>query len=336
MNGRAALRWFLVAGAFTLATWLAWAGSRWWTPSERGSTSGSAPRAPAPRERARALPEVLTLHEQKTSAYHARLFAEDESVVLVTVAGFTSLRAGRAPEEHAIALGPVTARQGDALVFWSSGSLREVSLSGGAVREVVALARPPRYLLASEGRLAWVDGDRDRRASLQTLAGGQVQLVHVSEQSVSSPVLHAATLYWVGESRDGSWSIERVDLDGKHQRSSAAHRGRLPAMLAVGHDGIYFYDGPQRGVRRLTFDLERETTVLADVVCSPLAVRDRVLCAQVGGLFEIPRSGSAPRFLASERAGPVTAVAATPARAYWVAESGAEQLSVRSVVFPAP
>jgi hypothetical protein len=87
-------------------------------------------------------------------------------------------------------------------------------------------------------------------------------------------------------------------------------------MLAAGPDGVYFYDGPKQGVRKLSFDLEREDAVSTHVVCSPLAVSTRVVCAQVGGLFELPTSGGTPRFLAAERAGPITATATTDHRAY--------------------
>jgi hypothetical protein len=73
---------------------------------------------------------------------------------------------------------------------------------------------------------------------------------------------------------------------------------------------------------------------LTQVVCSPLVVSSRVVCAQVGGLFEIAPAVRAPRPLAAERAGPITATAATDARAYWVAESGGERLIVRSVALP--
>jgi len=107
-------------------------------------------------------------------------------------------------------------------------------------------------------------------------------------------------------------------------------------MLAVSQDGVYFYDGLQRGVRKLTFDLQRESSVFGGAVCSPLAVFDRILCAQVGGLFDIPHSGTAPRFLASERAGPITALAVTASRAYWVADNGADQLLVRAITLPEP
>jgi hypothetical protein len=142
-------------------------------------------------------------------------------------------------------------------------------------------------------------------------------------------------VYWILQSRDTSWRIGSIGLDGQHRALTAAHQGRPPAMLAPGPDGVYFYDGPERGVRRLSFELDREDAVAPRVICSPLVVADRAVCAQVGGLFDLPPGGTAPRFLALERGGPITAVAATEERLFWVAESGSDQLVVRTTPLPA-
>jgi hypothetical protein len=262
------------------------------------------------------------------------LFAEEDRLVLVTETSFTTFRTGRAAEEHGIALGPLVTLQGDALVFWRSGSLRQVALDGGPDKNLVAVPSPPQYLLASKERLAWIRTDEKRRTLLETLSGGRVRLVQALEGGVSSPALNGTDVYLVAESPDASWTIGRIALDRQLRTWSGAHQGRPPAMLAVGHDGVYFYAGRERGVRRLTFDLERETSVSSGVVCSPLAVSDRVVCAQVGGVFELSPDAQ-PRFLAAERAGPVTALAATSSRAFWVAENGAERAIVRSVALPA-
>jgi len=322
-------RRFLILGALSLAALSSWAGRRLWsTTAELRSPSSKQP--PLAAKRAERLPEVSTLYEHGSSAYHARLFADEDGVVLLRQTGFVTFRAGKAPEEHAISLGPVAVRRGGSLVFWRAGRLREISLSGEDERDLAALPRPPQHLLASEGQLAWIQMDPQTGASLQTLSAGDVHVVYDSEDSVAAAVMRRTVIFWVLRSRDGSWKIGRVDLDGQHQMT-LAHHGRPPAMLALGPDGVYFYDGPERGVRKLTFDLGREDAVSSHVICSPLVVSSRVVCAHVGGLFDIPGSGTAPRFLASERAGPITAMAATDDRAFWVAENGNDQLIVRSV-----
>jgi hypothetical protein len=220
-------------------------------------------------------------------------------------------------------------------VFWRSGTLRSISLSGGDERALAALPAPPQYLLATEGRLAWIQTTEPSGTSLQTLAGGEVHVVYTSDERVTAAVMRGSVVYWVSVRRDGSWLVRRVGLDGQHT-STRAHRGRPPAMLALGQDGVYFYDGPERGVRRLTFDLAKETSVLANVICSPLVVSSRVFCAHVGGLFDIPPSSSVPRLMTSERAGPVTAMAATNEHLFWVAEADSDQLVVRSALLSQP
>lgn len=327
------MRWLLVSGALGVAALISWV-ARGPGPTSPGPGSPAAEKSqPAARRAARPLPDVSTLDEQAASAYHARLFADEDSVVLVTQAGFTTFIAGKSPARRAVSLGPVVARQGDALVFWRSGWLRAVSLSGDDERELAALPAPPQYLLASEARLAWLHTTRATGASLQTLSEGHLRVVYESDDSISAAASSGSVVYWVAERRDGSWHIGRVGLDGQHA-STGVRQGRPPAMLALGQDGVYFYDGPDRGVRKLSFDLKQETAVLAKVICSPLAVSSHVVCAHVGGLFDIPPRGRAPRFLASERAGPVTAVVATNDRVFWVAESGDARLVVRTATFP--
>jgi hypothetical protein len=282
------------------------------------------------------VPQVTTLYAQRASAYHAGLFADENAVVLISPGGFTTMVPGGAVEERAVDLGPIAVRQGGSVVFWRSGQLREIALSGEGERELAAVPRPPRYLLAAEGRLAWVQTDRTSGSSLRTLSGGNVRVVHDAEGRVCAAVMRGASVYWVVEGRDGSWAVERLGLDGQLRVSTAAHHGRPPSMLALGEDGVYLYAGPQRGVVELSFDLAREDTLLPNVICSPIAVSSRVVCAQVGGLFEIARAGAPPRFLASEPAGPIAATAATHDRAFWVAENGEGHLVVRAAPLSAP
>ena len=61
------------------------------------------------------------------------------------------------------------------------------------------------------------------------------------------------------------------------------------------------------------------------MICSPLAVADRVLCARVGGLYELPSSGGAPKSLLSQGAF-ITALAARDHEVAWVSDLGADRL----------
>lgn len=331
--GRRGSTWLLSLGALSLAGLLSlsWAGLL--------RSSGTASRAPArlaePAPR-RGLPRVSTLYQQRASAYQASLFADERRVVLATPNGFTTIGPGQALEERVVELGHVAALQDTSIVFWRSGQLREIALSGEGERELAAVARPPRYLLAAEGRIAWVQTELASGSSLWTLSGGEVRVVHESEGRVCAAVMRGADVYWVVQGRGGSWTVERLGLDEQRRAFTAPHHGRPPSMLAVSQEGVYFYDGPERGVVQLSFDLTREDAVLPNVICSPIAVSSRVVCAQVGGLFDIARPGTPPRFLASEPAGPIVATAATGQRVFWVAENGEGHLVVRTVPLSAP
>jgi hypothetical protein len=143
-------------------------------------------------------------------------------------------------------------------------------------------------------------------------------------------------VYVVLQRGEGSWRIGGVPLAGGPPVFTEALTGRPPAMLAVGSRGIYFYAGPQRGVRRLTFDLARESEAGSGVICSPLAVSrsEAVVCANVGGLLELPASRGAPRPLALEPGGPVTAVVTSERMVFWIAERAENQLAVRALALP--
>jgi hypothetical protein len=302
-------------------------------PPTLGSLATRSSSRPSAEASDRTLPTVRTLFEQKASAYHARLFADEEGVVLTTPAGFTLVRADAEAEEHALSLGSIALRHGAKVIFWRAGKLRDVSIYGGDERELVSVARAPQYLLAATGQLAWISTDR-AGAALETLSKGQTRVVYASAHRVSAPSMHGAEVFWVETQSDGSWNFARIGLNGEYRKANETHHERVPALLVPGQDGVYFYAGPRRGVRKLTFDFESETAIATGAVCSPLVVSSRVVCAQVGGLFEVLPSGSA-RFLASERAGPITGLAATATRVYWVAESGDERLVVRALDFPA-
>jgi len=106
-------------------------------------------------------------------------------------------------------------------------------------------------------------------------------------------------------------------------------------MLVAGPDGIYFYDGPDRGVLRVSFDLTQMHPVLENAICSPLTVSSRLVCAHLGGVFDVPHPGSKPRLIALETGGPIASIQATEKTVYWIVDSGKNQLTAKSAPLPA-
>src|SRR5690606_17146920 len=119
--------------------------------------------------------------------------------------------------------------------------------------------------------------------------------------------LYNETVYLV-ERAAGGWKLGRIPLDGSQVAFGESRRTRPPAMLAAGPEGIYFYEGLKSGVRKVSFDLLFEESVNKEAICAPLVVSNRVVCAQVGGIIDIPRSGAPPRIVASELSGPIAAL----------------------------
>lgn len=95
--------------------------------------------------------------------------------------------------------------------------------------------------------------------------------------------------------------------------------------------GIFYYDLPTRSIRHLPPDLSTEETIAGNVVCSPLAVSSRILCARVEGIFEIPREGGPPKVLTTEPLGLVTAIAASNDIVVWINDTGREKLTLRTL-----
>jgi hypothetical protein len=171
---------------------------------------------------------------------------------------------------------------------------------------------------------------------LQTFAGKTPRVLYRTQDHIAAAAMLEDRMFFVERQADGSWRIGRVSTGEAGSAFSYVHRGRAPSMLVPAPDGIYFYDGPTRSVRRSSLDLKEETVFAENVICSPLAVSDRVVCGHVEGVFEIPGKGKAPRVLSPETVGPIAAIAADETRAVWVVDTAENQLAVRSLPLPPP
>jgi len=123
-----------------------------------------------------------------------------------------------------------------------------------------------------------------------------------------------------------------VSTKGGAPAFTPARRGRSPSML-VGHRDIFYYDGNHREVRRLSPDLRHDETLVADFICSPLAVGEHVYCANVEGIFELVPEGR-PRPLMKRGGGPVTELAANAHYLFWIEDAGADKLIVQTLALP--
>lgn len=296
------------------------------------ATDGTAPDrsepAPLPPQ------EAATLLEWQEAAYGTTLFVEETTVLLLTQTAVIRITEGAPAQKMSVPLGPGPALMGDSIVYWHDGAVRAVSKAGSEPRTLGPLPRQPQRFLATDHDFAWLERGPDGAFTLSTFRDKTPHVLYRTEEAIVSATMLADWVFFVERRADQSWRVGGASMSGKATAFSEPHSGRPPSMLASAEDGIYFYDGPTRSVRRLSPDLERETVLAKNVICSPLAVSDRVVCAHVGGIFEIPGEGIPPRTLSVAPKGPTATIAADRQRVVWVTDAGENQLAVRSLALP--
>ncbi len=281
--------------------------------------------APPPRPPVVQRP-VRTVLRLPASAYGNTLVARDGQFWLLTEDELIRITASGAVERRAIALGVTARPMGNRLVFHADGHLNSADTNGEDAVPLVALATAPYLLLTSDDRFAWVVREGEL-FTIQTLRGQKPSELYRTSARITAGTMLQDWVFVV-ESHANHWRVVGVPTGGGAIVTSGDRQGRPPSLLVAG-DGLYFYDGPQRGVRHLTPDLRTETEIKENVICSPLAVSDRVVCAQVGGLYELLLTEGAPRILAAESEGPIAAVAASELNVVWITDTGPEQLAVK-------
>jgi hypothetical protein len=276
--------------------------------------------APVPR------PEPRSLFQLDTSAYTATLSAdEDGSLYVLTSHAAYRLRAGEPALHWALELGDTPTLSARGIVYWLDGALRMVPKMGGPAEVLAKVPRPPRSLSAARENLAWVEPDASG-AILRTLVGSEPRSLYRSSGEIEALALMDDRAYFVERSQE-RWRLGTVALSGGAPRFTEQYTTRTPALLATAGD-VFFYDGPSSTVRRFSSGLEREEVVGRDVICSPLAVSERIYCSQISLLFELPRDGGPARLLAPKRAGTIAALVATKTRLAWLLDVGENRTEV--------
>lgn len=258
-------------------------------------------------------------HTLEVSAYAASLAIDGNDVYVLT--SHDSYRFGRErnAQRWSIELGDMPALGDTGIVYWLAGELRRAPKRGGESEVLASVPATPRRLLAAGSHLVWEEaiGEETR---LKTLAGSEPKTIYRGLGSIEALALLDDQAYFV-ERYEERWRIGAVALAGGAARYTERRESRTPALLATAGD-IFFYDGPSSTVRRLASDLLREDVVARDVICSPLAVSDRLYCAQINLLFELPRAGGTARPLVPKRSGAITTLAASRGRVAWLLDAG--------------
>ncbi len=303
-------------------------------PSAVGSEMPGPPQAAASSEHSEPTP-LLSL---STSAYQASLAVDDDAAFLLTSHAAYRLVPGRAPEALAVELGFGASATRNGLVFWSDGAVREASKQSGKNHRIAALALRPEFFVSSGDELAWVARSEDRRFSLGSVAGKRAFTAYASPGTLDAAAMLNDWIFFVERPTPTEWRIGGVRAQGGAPVVTSTRRGRAPSMLVAQHE-LYYYDGNGRDVRCLSPDLRDEQTLAADFVCSPLAVAERVYCANVEGIFELVPHGRPRRLVKLGLGATVTDLAANGRHLFWIADAGADKLVVNALettASPAP
>jgi hypothetical protein len=277
-------------------------------------------------------PHPETLLSLDRPAYHAVVHLDGEVVYLLTDDAIFLLVPGQPPRGRKFDLGIVSAATRSAFIYWSKGALWSVPKSGGDPTRLGTVSRQPQYILAAGERISWIDRDEGGIYGIHTLAGGKSKQFYSTQNMVTAATMTANRIVFTEREKEGGFRISSVSLDGGPATISPPRQGRPPSMLAAFDNQIAYYDGNVYEVRLLAADLSNERVVGGDLICSPLALADRVYCSQVQGLFALSLLDHSITLLQPSEQSIVTAITADPRQVAYVLDVKGK-LEVRRMTF---
>jgi hypothetical protein len=300
-------------------------------PSTRASQSArllsarsSASVAPTPSTPAARLSVTRAL-ELPSSAYQAALFTDDQAVELLTQRAVYRFVRGEPAQERKLDLGFAATVTRLSYVYWSQGALWSVARgdSRAPPTRVVALPEQPQRLVSDirGSELAWLERSTDDRYSITTLTAERVKRLYTSAGSIDDLTLVAKAACFVERPSRGGFRVGCARLTDGALTFTSEKTGRWPAMLRGLRDLVY-YDGSRRTVVALSLDLQHETPLAQDFICSPLCAAAAVYCANLTGIYELTR-GAPPRELLATSGQVITSLAANADRLAFVTDLGA-------------
>jgi hypothetical protein len=266
------------------------------------------------------------------SAYRARIAFDGDTLVVATSRGLHLAPPGVPLTTVAREFGDTFALLGSKVVFFQSGQLLE-SRGGAPPTPLGVVAHRPAAIALDALRVAWVAHGARSTSRISTFQAGKARELAQLEGRVDTMALSNDWVFFIEQGRGATWRLGRVALAGGDLTLPEWRSGRAPATLAAKGEALYYYDGPTRSVRRMSQDLANEDVLASGVICSPLAVLDRVICAQVGGIYEVPLQGGSPKPLTTQ--GQLVSALAVSGRSIgWISDFGAERLAAQTLALP--
>jgi len=231
-----------------------------------------------------------------------------------------------------IELGEPFALHGATVVFYREQQLWQ-SLRGATPTAIASGVVEPALIVHDRAQVVWIQND-PKGTRFMTVRGGKPHSITWVEGRVDTMVLSGDQVFFFEQAAEGRWRLGGVTVEDGAPVFRDWQSGRVPSTLAAARD-LFYYDGPSRSVRRVSADLAQEDVLATGIICSPLAAKDRVTCARVGGLYELPLQGGAPKAL-SEQAPLISALATNGQEVAWLSDSGRDRLRVQRLVLPPP
>ncbi len=275
--------------------------------------------------------QLLTL---PSSAYQASIFVDSEAVEVLTNNAAYQLVPGREPLRRALDLGFAATVTRHSYVYWSKGALwgaeRHAPAAHGP-RQIQKLSHQPQRIVSdvTGEAIAWLDHSEDNRYALRAPQKDGEKALYTSPGSIDALTLIAASVYFVERPDADGWRIGRVPLSGAAASFTARKAGRWPAMLSGARELVY-YDGKNRDVIALSLDLQHERTLAKGLICSPLSAVERVVCAAMNGVFEVPGASEPRQLVASSNL--ITGLSSNAERLAFIVDVGGrgqDQLAVK-------
>jgi hypothetical protein len=276
----------------------------------------------------------MTLLAVNKTAYHTRIDLAPDAVYLLTMEGAFRLVPGQEPQETKLDLSDTGVATPTSFIFWSNGSFWLAPKQGGPPGRLASVKNRPIYIVSVEERLGWIGPDERGHHTVYTLRQGKPHALHEMAGPVAAATMVEDRVIFLERPENNSWRLGSVSRSGGPASFTPTRIGRYPGMLVAAGDVYYYYfdDKDISEVWAVSPDLRNERVVAKNVICSPLAVADRIFCGHMEGVFEISPGSGLPKLVYPSIGGSITAIAADQKRIVWVSDVGQEKLEVKMVL----
>jgi len=277
------------------------------------------------------LPAPVTLLALDRSAFHAKVHLDGDLVYVLTDDAIFAVAPGQAPRGRKLAMGFTSAATPSAFIYWDQGFLMRVSKLGGDPAKLGPVPREPQFLLAMGELIAWVDKDDQGAFTVRVFDGSQGRVIHAAAGRIVAATGAGDRAVFVEQMKDGPYRLVSVPVTGGEATFGRPRKGRPPAMLTSFEGTVAYYDGNAFEVRSLSADLRQEQVVGNNLICSPIALADRIYCGQVEGLSVLLPADHSITLLSPNARTLVTALTADPRRVVYILDA-AGKMEVRQLL----